>query len=266
MASRAELRAAPVDGAPGGTAPLPATLPEPPSLRSALRAALTDFYFHSWRLLPANVLWTAVLLILVGLAILMPPLLILLPIAALPLAGIFRIATRIVRGRSVSFWDGMSAWRGEIRPALLLGAGLLAAATVLGFNLVTGILSDTLPGWAFATLAFWGLVGTWLFAWVAWPILLDPDRAAQTARERLRLAALLVLAHPVRVGALGLVLAVLLVVSTIAIVALVTVAVGFSALVASRYVLPAADRLESRLAGQVTGSMPATTLEIDTRV
>lgn len=257
MASRAELKSASVDEAPAVTAPVTATLPEPPSLRSALRAALTDFYFHSWRLLPANVLWTAVLLILVGLAILIPPLLILLPLAALPLAGIFRIATRIVRGRSVSFWDGMSAWRGEIRPALLLGAGVLVATTVLGFNLVTGILSDTLPGWAFATLAFWGLVGTWLFAWVAWPILLDPNRATQTVRERLRLAALLVLAHPVRVGALGLVLAVLLVVSTIAIVALVTVSVGFSALVASRYVLPAADRLESRLAGRALETLAA---------
>jgi uncharacterized membrane protein YesL len=257
VASRAEPKPASVDEAPVDTEPVPTTLPEPPSLRSALRAALTDFYFHSWRLLPANVLWTAVLLILVGLAILMPPLLILLPLAALPLAGIFRIATRIVRGRSVSFWDGMSAWRGEIRPALLLGAGLLVATTVLGFNLVSGILSDTLPGWAFATLAFWGLVGTWLFAWVAWPILLDPDRATQTVRARLRLAALLVLAHPVRVGALGLVLAVLLVVSTIAIVALVTVSVGFSALVASRYVLPAADRLESRLAGRALETLAA---------
>ena len=257
MASRAELHPASVDEAPVGTEPGPATLPEQPSLRSALRAALTDFYFHSWRLLPANVLWTAVLLILVGLAILLPPLLILLPLAALPLAGIFRIATRIVRGRSVSFWDGMSAWRGEIRPALLLGAGVLVATTVLGFNLVTGILSDTLPGWAFATLAFWGLVGTWLFAWVAWPILLDPERATQTVRERLRLAALLVLAHPVRVGGLGVVLAVLLVVSTIAVVALVTVSVGFSALVASRYVLPAADRLEARLAGHAMETLAA---------
>ena len=157
-----------------------------------------------------------------------------------------------------------AAWRGEVRPALLLGAGVLGATTVLGFNLVTGILSDTLPGWAFATLAFWGLVGTWLFAWVAWPILLDPERATQSVRERLRLAALLVLAHPVRVGALGLVLAALLVVSTIAIVALVTVAVGFSAIVASRYVLPAADRLESRLAGHVSEAMAAPTMETDT--
>jgi hypothetical protein len=56
------------------------------------------------------------------------------------------------------------------------------------------------------------------------------------------------------VGSLGLILAALLVVSTIAIVALVTVSVGFSALVASRYVLPAADRLESQLAASPSPS------------
>jgi hypothetical protein len=223
------------------------SLPSPPSVRGALRAAATDFYFHSWRLLPANVLWAVVSLAIVGLAILVPPLLVLAPFAALPVAGIFRIATRIVRGESVSFWDGLSAWRSEVRPSLALGAGLIVVTLVLGFNFVSGILADSAPGWAFATLAFWGLVGTWLYAWVAWPILLDPNRASQPARSRLRLAALLVLAHPVRIGALGLALAVLVVVSTVAVVALVTVSIAFGALVAARYVLPAADRLEGRL-------------------
>jgi hypothetical protein len=222
-------------------------MPAPPGLRAALRAAATDFYFHSWRLLPANILWAVVLLAIVGLAILVPPLIVLAPLAALPVAGIFRIATLIVRGESVSFWDGLSAWRGEIRPSLALGTGLLGAAVVLGFNLVSGILSDSLPGWAFATLAFWGLLGAWLYAWVAWPILLDPLRAREPATNRLRLAALLLLAHPVRIGALGLVLAVLVVVSTVAVVALMSVSVSFAALVSARYVLPAADRLEARL-------------------
>jgi len=47
----------------------------------------------------------------------------------------------------------------------------------------------------------------------------------------------------------GLVLLALLVLSTIAFVALLTVSVAFSALVAARYVLPAADRLETALGG-----------------
>ena len=241
-----------------------AALPAPPSLRGALRAAATDFYFHSWRLLPANVLWAFVSLILAGLAILMPPLFVLAPLAALPVAGIFRIATRIVRGESVSFWDGLSAWRSELRPSLALGTGLVVATLVLGFNLVSGVLADSLAGWAFATLAFWGLVGTWLFAWVAWPVLLDPARAAQPARDRLRLAALLLLAHPVRVGALGLVLAVLVVVSTVAVVALVTISIAFGALFAARYVLPAADRLEARLVATPLRTRPAPAGSSDT--
>jgi hypothetical protein len=230
-------------------APLQGSIPAPPGLRNAVRSAASDFYYHSWRLLPANVLWAVVSLAIVGLAILVPPLFVLAPLAALPVAGIFRIATRIVRGESVSFWDGLSAWRSEVRPSLALGAGLVGATLVLGFNVLSGILAGSAPGWAFATLAFWGLVGTWLYAWVAWPILLDPARAARPARDRFRLAALLVLAHPVRVGGLGLVLAMLVVVSTVAVIALVTVSVAFGALVAARYVLPAADRLEARLGG-----------------
>ena len=69
-------------------------------------------------------------------------------------------------------------------------------------------------------------------------------------RERLRLAALLLLAYPRKLGGLGLTLFVVVAISTIAFVALLTFAVALSALVAARFVLPAADRLEGRLAGR----------------
>jgi hypothetical protein len=220
-------------------------VPSPPGLRAALRAAASDFYFHSWRLLPANVLWSAVVLAILAAGLLVPPLIVLAPLAALPVAGIFRMATRIGRGESVSFWDGLEAWRGEVGPALGLGTALLVATIILGFNVVSGLLGDSLIGWALATLAFWGLVGTWLYCWVAWPILLDPARASRPVRQRLRLAALLVLAHPIRIGALGVVLLALCVVSIVAIVPLLTVSVALGALVSTRYVLPAADRLEA---------------------
>ena len=225
-----------------------AGLPAPPSMGGALRAAMSDFYFHSWRLLPANVLWAVTSFALVAAAVLVPILVVFLPLAALPLAGMFGIATRIVRGESVSFRDGTDAWRRELRAVLGLGTGLLVAGTVLAFNVVSGILAGTALGIGFATLAFWGLAGLWLFGWLAWPVLLDPARVDRPVRDRLRLAGLLLLAHPVRVGALGFVLALLLLVGTVAVVALVTVAVAFAALVSSRYVLPAADRLEARLA------------------
>jgi hypothetical protein len=114
-------------------------------------------------------------------------------------------------------------------------------------NAWTGLLAGTALGWAFATLALWGLVAAWLFAWTAWPLLTDPARARWPARERVHLAGLLVLAHPVRLGGLGIGLLLFLVASLIATVALVTVSVAVAAVVAARFVLPAADRLDARL-------------------
>ena len=102
-------------------------------------------------------------------------------------------------------------------------------------------------GWALATLAAWGLVATWLFAWTFWPILVDPARADRPVRDRLRTAALLLVAGPLRLLALGIVLLVLTIASAFLIVTLVTVSIAFGALIATRFVLPAADRLDARL-------------------
>jgi uncharacterized membrane protein YesL len=222
-------------------------LPAATSIGGAIRAAAQDGYYHSWRLVPANLVWAALAITLVALTIIEPPAILLLPLLALPTAGLFRVATRIARGEAVSFWDAIDAWRTDVLPTLAVGAGLVATVLVLGFNIVTGLTSDSMLGWGLATLAGWGLLAAWLYAWTLWPILLDPARADRPVLDRVRLAALLVLAHPIRIGLLALVLALFLVLSTIAIVALVTVSVAFSALIASRFVLPAADRLEATL-------------------
>lgn len=235
MASRAE--------------PVAPELSPAPSIRSAVGDAARDFYYHSWRLLPANVLWSVVALVILIAAIVAPAGILLLPVLALPTAGIFRITTRIARGGSVSFWDAIDAWRTAIGQTLALGAGIVGAAVVLATNLVLGLAGASPLGWAVATLAGWGLVVLWLFAWTAWPIVVDPARADRPVVDRIRLAALLVLAHPIRIGGLGLALGAILVAGAVAVVAIVSIAVSFAALVASRYVLPAADRLEARLNG-----------------
>jgi hypothetical protein len=218
-----------------------------PGLGAAFRTAAGDLYYNSWRLLPANVLWSIVLLGIVALAIVVPPLLLLAPVLALPLAGLFRMTTRIARGEAVAFSDAIDAWRRDVLATLGLGSALLGATIVLASNVVTGLVSASVVGWGLATLAAWGLVAAWLYAWAAWPLLVDPARSDRPVRERLRLAALLVIAHPGRIGALGLALAAFLIASTVAIVALITVSVAVAAMVAARYVLPAADRLEARL-------------------
>jgi hypothetical protein len=218
-----------------------------PSLRRAIREALGDLYYHSWRLVPGNVLWSFTALAVLLAVIVSPVGVAALPVLAVPTAGLFRMTTRIARGGTVSFWDAAAAWRTELGWTLALGAGLAICALVLGTNVVTGLVSATPLGWAMATLALWGLVAAWLFAWTVWPIVTDPWRAAWPVRERVRLAAVLLLAHPIRIAALGVVLAAFLAVSTVAFVALLLVSVAIASLVAARYVLPAADRLDRQI-------------------
>jgi hypothetical protein len=218
-----------------------------PSVGRAIREGLGDLYYHSWRLVPGNVLWSFTALAIL-LAVVVSSLgLAALPVLAIPTAGLFRMTTRVARGESVSFWDAAAAWRTELGGTLVLGAGLAVVAVVLGTNVVTGLASGTPLGWALATLALWGLVAAWLFAWTAWPIVTDPWRAGWPFRERVRLASVLLLAHPIRIAALGVALALFLGISTVAFVALLMVSVAVAALVAARYILPAADRLDRQI-------------------
>ena len=218
-----------------------------PGIGAAVRAAASDFYFNSLRLVAANLLWGAALLAVVGAATLVPPALLLAPLLAFPTAWVFRLAALLARGEPASFSDGLAAWRPAL-PILLLGIAFAGCGAILLGNVLFGIGSDSVLGWAIATLAFWGLVAEWLLAWTVWPVLLDPARAGRPIRQRLRLAALLLLAYPRRIGTLGFLLLVIVVVSTIAFVALLTISVAFSALIAAQFVLPAADRVEARLA------------------
>jgi uncharacterized membrane protein YesL len=226
-------------------------IPAAPRLGGAVRAAGTDFYLNSWRMVPANLAWAAMLIGIVvlgagvsGLALLLAPAL------ALPSAGIYRLAGLVVRGRLVSLSDGFSAWRTFGVVAVGLGTAVLVAGALLSYNLWFGLQDGGVVGIAIATLAGWGLVILAMFAAVAWPLLLDPKRDGTSPRDRLRLALLLILAHPGRCAALTVTLGLVLAVSTVAFAALVTIGVSFVALVATRYVLPAADRLEAALAAR----------------
>jgi hypothetical protein len=223
------------------------SLPREPRLGGAIRAALSDFYFNSLRFVAANLIWTVVLVFLWVGFLATPPAVLLTPLLAFPTASIFRIAGLVHRGELASFWDGLAVWRTDAGSILLLGLAIAGCMAVFLVNLWFGITMATPIGWSLATLAAWGLVVTWMFAWTAWPVLMDPRRADRSIRDRLRVAGLLVIAFPIRFGVLSVFLAAILVVSTVAVVVLATVAVAFAALVATRYVLPAADRLEHRL-------------------
>jgi hypothetical protein len=205
------------------------------------------------RLVLANVVWGAglVVIVLVGLVWPLGGLL-LLPLLALPTAGTFRLAARIVRVAPDPGWhDVMWPYRHAAGASLALGSGVVAATVVLGTNLVAGIAGQgDLLGWGLATLAGWGLVALWSAALVVWPLVADPARDGQPLRGRLRLAAALLLVNPGRIGALAIVVAITTAISTILTAALLTISVAFVALVACRIVYPMADRLEAAMTGE----------------
>ncbi len=240
MASRAE--------APSS----PAQVTRLPRLGTVVRAALSDYYFNSMRLVAANLVWglALALILLVGLA---SPLLslALLPLLALPTAGVFRLAARIVR---VEPGGGLHdiAWPYQHATGrwLVVGVTVVAAGLMLATNVLVGLAGGEPAGWAIATLAGWGLVILWCGALVAWPLLVDPERSEMSLAEGLRLAGGLLLAYPLRFAGLGLAMAVVTAVSFVLTAAILTISVSFVALVACRSVYPAADRLEPALRGE----------------
>jgi len=220
------------------------------SLAGAIREALFDFYHHSIRLVPANVLWGLVLIglgwgaLVAGLWI---PILG-LPLLGLPLIGIYRLAGHITRGEEVVLSDAIAAARQQFLPALVAAAAIGWSLLLLAFNVVGGLNSGSTLGWILATLAGWGFVALAIYAVVLWPVLGDPERASESAGARARLAGYLVIAAPFRAAGLTVVAVALWVVSTIAFAAIVTITVAYVACLSSRLVLPDADRLAARLA------------------
>jgi hypothetical protein len=220
------------------------------TVRAAFRGAAADFYYQSLRLVPANVAWGAGLLAVLAIAFWLSPVLALVtaPLLCLPLVGVTRLAAQIIRGEDVVLSDVATAIRTFARPALSAGVVVVLATVVLAANVVAGVSAGGPIGWAFTTLAAWGIAALWIIGLAFWPILVDPARPAMPLAARARLAVLVVLAYPIRFAVLGVGLALVMLVSAIAFAALLSVSVAFMALVASRVTLSAADQLEARLA------------------
>jgi hypothetical protein len=85
-----------------------------------------------------------------------------------------------------------------------------------------------------------------VFLVASWPILADPSRDGWRLLRVVRLAILVCLARPGRMTLLTVVVGAILVLSTVVFPAVVLVSVVYVSLVATRYVLPLADRLEGR--------------------
>jgi hypothetical protein len=208
---------------------------------------VSDFYYNSWRLVPANVVWgVGFLVVLYFSGRAFGLMLLLVPFLALPTAGLFRLAALIVRGDAVALSDAFAAWRAYAGPALAAGLAFTVLATIFVLNVAIGLASGGILGAVLAAFAGWGLLVLGTATLTFWPLLVDPRRADVPLRGRARLAGILVVAFPLRLGVLLLVIGAFLALSTVLFAALLTVSVAVVALVASRYVLPLADRFEGR--------------------
>lgn len=127
--------------------------------------------------------------------------------------------------------------------AVGIAAAELLAGIVLGTNAFAGFSSAEPTGWFVASFAVYGLIALAMFTIATWPLLVDPARDGWHVRLRLRAAGLLVLARPVRLFGLTALITLILVASTILLGGIVLVAASFASLVATRWVLPAADQL-----------------------
>ena len=230
--------------------------PRSPGIASCFRAAAIDFYYQSIRLVPANLLWGLSFLAWLIVSVSTGPLVTLAtaPLVAIPYVGVVRLAALTARGRDVVLSDVVDAIRRFGLAALVSGAVAALAVAILASNALLGANLGGPAGWLISTLAAAGLVGLWVFGVPFWVLLVDPEREDRPVRARLRLAMLLVVAAPGRFSWLALLLAGLLLVSTVAFVALLTIAPAYASLVAARYTLPLADRLERWLAERRTGA------------
>ena len=217
------------------------------SVWAAFRQALRDFYFNSWRLAPANLVW-GVLLVL---ALLAGPISVvgaaLLVALVVPTAGLYRLGALIARDEPVAFADFLEAMRRHGATAVLIGVGAAILAAVLTTNMIVGLEAANPLGWFISALALWGLVGLAMFLTAFWPVLVDPAREGLGLRQRLALAGLAVIGRPVRMLILTAAVIALLALSTVFFALIVMVSVAFAGVLSSRVVLPLVDEVEARL-------------------
>jgi uncharacterized membrane protein YesL len=126
------------------------------------------------------------------------------------------------------------------------GAVVVGALFVFTFNFVVGLFSGDPVLLLIGTLAGWGLFFLFIGTSAFWPLLLDPVRQNTSLGQRLKLAVGVVFYSPARYIGLMLLVGAILIVSTIAFAALLSISIAFVALLLCRYVLPTADRLEGR--------------------
>ncbi len=202
---------------------------------TALKLALGDLYRNSWRLLPVNAAFGAVL-VAVGLAaVAVRAALVLVVLAGPPAAALVHCAVMLAREENVELRDALVGLRLHWRRGIALGAGgglllLLGAVAVRDYT--------RLPfGWPLVFLALYLLVLLAVYQLVLWTLAIaEPERPLSAA---CRDAGVLVLRRPGAAVLLGLALLLVNVAGVAAaVMPFLTLTVAYSFLAAARFALP----------------------------
>lgn len=189
-----------------------------------------------------NLAWLVVVALFAFLRLVIPILIVLAPLLALPTAVLMRLAVAAAaRDRSPS-WSMATAELGRLagRKLLLGAAQLLALALGVVNVLLAGSIGGIL-GIVSALIAAYAVIATWMYAVALWPIVCDPDREAPL-REQLRMALTVVMLRPLQIGVLAVITA-LAVIICVQLIAPAVFLPGIVMVVIAGYVVPFVDRL-----------------------
>jgi hypothetical protein len=149
----------------------------PPGVGESLRRAVRDFYEESWRLVLLNSLFSACVLVVLVLALYVPPAIVLLVATGPLLAWLVAAAVIVVDEGSLTFVETAEALRRIWRRGLVLGAIVVGALLLSGFAFWFYAGSGSVA-WPLAVLVLYllGLFG--LFQLLLWPLVVrSPERA-----------------------------------------------------------------------------------------
>jgi hypothetical protein len=201
----------------------------------ALRLAVRDLYQNSWRLVPLNALFGAVL-VAVGIgAYALHASAVLVVLAGPVAAALAHAAVTVVRTGNLTLADGLAGLRGHWRRGLVLGtlAGALLLLGVVAFRFYAR--STFVWPLAFVTLYLVLLLGVYLV--VLWTLAVaEPHRSLKDAA---RAAAELVARRPGATAALGLALLLVnLAGIAAAVMPFLTLTVAYSFIAVAHFALP----------------------------
>jgi len=210
----------------------PQAAPRPPSVGESLRQAGRDFYEESWRLVLLNSLFSACVLLVLVLALYVPPAIVLLVATGPLLAWLVAAAVIVVDEGSLTFVETAEALRRVWRRGLVLGAfavgAVLLSVFAFGFYAEGGAVA-----WPLAVLVLYlgGLFA--LHQVLLWPLAVRSERPLG---ELARAAALALVRRPGATTGFGVaVLAVNLAGLALGLLPFLMLTIAYTALAAARF-------------------------------